>query len=46
MNEIKPQDLNELAEEIKTISRQAGNKILEVYETDFSVEQKECKTYQ
>ena len=44
MNEIKPQDLKELAKEIKTISRQAGNKILEVYETDFSVEQKEDKS--
>lgn len=41
MNEIKHQDLNELTEEIKIISKEAGNKILEVYETDFSVENKE-----
>ncbi len=41
MNEIKHQDLNKLTEEIIIISKEAGNKILEVYETDFSVENKE-----
>ncbi|MGB1800880.1 MAG: 3'(2'),5'-bisphosphate nucleotidase CysQ [Gammaproteobacteria bacterium] len=41
MNEIKHQDLNELTEEIKIISKEAGKKILEIYETDFSVENKE-----
>ena len=41
MNEIKHQDLNELTEEIKIISEEAGKKILEIYETDFSVENKE-----
>lgn len=40
MNEIKHQDLGDLIEEIKNISVVAGNKIMEVYETDFSVEQK------
>lgn len=41
MNEIKHQDLSELTEEIKIISKEAGKKILEIYETDFSVENKE-----
>ena len=41
MNEIKHQDLEELSKEIKTISIEAGNKILEIYETDFSVEKKD-----
>lgn len=41
MNEIKHQDLDELTEEIKIISEEAGKQILEIYETDFSVENKE-----
>jgi 3'(2'), 5'-bisphosphate nucleotidase len=41
MNEIKHQDLSKLTEEIRQISRLAGDKILEIYETDFSVEEKE-----
>jgi 3'(2'), 5'-bisphosphate nucleotidase len=41
MNEIKHQDLAALTEEIIEISRLAGNKILEIYDTDFSVEKKE-----
>ena len=40
MNEIKHNDLNELTNEIKIISKQAADKILEIYETDFSVEHK------
>jgi len=40
MNEIKHQDLAELVDKITRIARIAGNKILEVYETDFSVETK------
>jgi 3'(2'), 5'-bisphosphate nucleotidase len=41
MNEIKHQDLAELIDEIKQICCLAGNKILEIYETDFSVEKKQ-----
>lgn len=41
MNEIKHQDLTELVPEIKKISRQAGDRILEIYETVFSVENKQ-----
>jgi len=40
MNEIKHQELEELASEILKISCQAGDKILEIYKTDFSVENK------
>lgn len=41
MNEIKHQDLAEFVPEIKKISCQAGDRILEIYNTDFSVENKE-----
>jgi 3'(2'), 5'-bisphosphate nucleotidase len=41
MNEIKHQDLAELTNEIKQISCLAGEKILEIYETDFLVETKQ-----
>ncbi len=41
MNEIKHQDLAELVDEIKQICCLAGDKILEIYETDFSVEKKQ-----
>jgi 3'(2'), 5'-bisphosphate nucleotidase len=41
MNEIKHQDLAELTDNIKQICLQAGDKILEIYETDFSVETKQ-----
>jgi 3'(2'), 5'-bisphosphate nucleotidase len=41
MIEIKHQDLVDLIPEILKISRQAGDKILEIYETDFSVESKQ-----
>jgi 3'(2'), 5'-bisphosphate nucleotidase len=41
MNEIKHQDLTELVDEIKQICYLAGEKILEIYETDFSVEKKQ-----
>lgn len=41
MNEIKYQDLAELVGEIKQICCLAGDKILEIYETDFSVEKKQ-----
>ncbi len=41
MNEIKHEDLTELTHEIKQISCLAGEKILKIYETDFSVEKKE-----
>jgi len=41
MNEIKHQYLSELIEEIKIIAEEAGKKILEIYDTDFSVENKE-----
>ncbi len=41
MIEIKHQDLAELVPEIKTISCHAGDKILEIYKTDFSVENKQ-----
>ena len=40
MNEIKHQELEELTSEILKISCQAGDRILEIYETDFSVENK------
>lgn len=41
MNEIKHQELTELADEVKEICQLAGDKILEIYETDFSVETKQ-----
>jgi 3'(2'), 5'-bisphosphate nucleotidase len=41
MNEIKHHQLEELTSEILKISYQAGERILEIYETDFSVENKE-----
>ncbi len=41
MNEIKHEDLAKLVDEIKQISCLAGDKILEIYDTDFSVEKKE-----
>jgi 3'(2'), 5'-bisphosphate nucleotidase len=41
MNEINHQELSELVDEIKKISCLAGDKILEIYETDFSVERKQ-----
>lgn len=41
MNEIKHQDLPELVEEIKQISCHAGDEILEIYGTEFSVEKKQ-----
>ena len=41
MNEIKHQDLAKLVPEIRQICCQAGNKILEIYKTDFSVESKQ-----
>jgi 3'(2'), 5'-bisphosphate nucleotidase len=41
MNEIKHQDLADLVSEIKQIACLAGDKILEIYETDFSVETKQ-----
>jgi 3'(2'), 5'-bisphosphate nucleotidase len=41
MNEIKHQDLAVLLDEIKLIACQAGDKILEIYQTDFSVERKD-----
>lgn len=41
MNEIKHQDLTDLTKEIKIISKQAADKILEIYETDFSVKEKD-----
>ncbi len=41
MNEIKHQNLAELVDEIEQICRLAGDKILEIYETDFSVEKKQ-----
>ena len=40
MNDIKQQDLIPLLGEVQEISRQAGKKILDIYETDFSVENK------
>jgi len=40
MNEIKHHDLEGLTSKILKISRQAGERILEIYETDFSVENK------
>ncbi len=40
MNEIKHQDLADLVNDIREIARVAGDKILEIYETDFSVETK------
>ncbi len=40
MNEIKHHELEELTSEILKISHEAGEKILEIYETDFSVENK------
>ena len=40
MNEIKHQELEELTSEILKISCLAGDRILEIYETDFSVENK------
>jgi 3'(2'), 5'-bisphosphate nucleotidase len=41
MNEIKHQDLTELLGEVKQVASQAGGKILEIYETDFSIEKKD-----
>jgi 3'(2'), 5'-bisphosphate nucleotidase len=41
MNEIKHQDLANILPDIRDISEKAGNKILEIYETNFSVENKE-----
>jgi len=41
MNEIKHQNLAELVDEVKQISLLAGDKILEIYETDFSVKTKQ-----
>jgi len=41
MNEIEHQDLTKLVPEIKKISCQAGDRILDIYETDFSVENKQ-----
>ncbi len=41
MNEIKHQDLANLVDDIKQICCVAGEKILEIYETDFSVEKKQ-----
>ena len=40
MNEINHQDLDELTTEIQKVSQQAGKSILEIYETDFTVENK------
>ena len=40
MNKIKHHELEELTSEILKISYQAGERILEIYETDFSVENK------
>lgn len=41
MNEIKHQNLIPLVNEVRQIASLAGDKILEIYETDFSVEQKD-----
>jgi len=41
MNEINHQDLSKLVDEIKQICLEAGDRILEIYETDFSVETKQ-----
>ncbi len=41
MNEIKHQDLAKLVNEIKSICCKAGDRILEIYETDFAVETKQ-----
>ena len=40
MNEIKHHELEEITSEILKISHEAGKRILEIYETDFSVENK------
>lgn len=44
MNEIKHHELLGLSDEIKNISKKAADKILEIYETDFSVQQKEDRS--
>ncbi|MBL1141953.1 MAG: 3'(2'),5'-bisphosphate nucleotidase CysQ [Proteobacteria bacterium] len=44
MNEIKHEDLKPLADDVRQIASLAGDKILEIYKTDFSVEQKEDKS--
>jgi 3'(2'), 5'-bisphosphate nucleotidase len=41
MNEIKHEDLATLVYEVRQIASLASDKILEIYETDFSVEQKD-----
>lgn len=41
MNEIKHQDLAEIVAQIRKITEIAGDRILEIYETDFSVENKQ-----
>ena len=41
MNKIKHHELEELTAEILKISYEAGERILDVYETDFLVENKE-----
>lgn len=40
MNEIKHQELTRLVDEVRKIACRAGEKILEIYETEFSVERK------
>jgi 3'(2'), 5'-bisphosphate nucleotidase len=44
MDEIKHQDLADLLPEIKNICRIAADKILEIYETEFSVEKKQDRS--
>lgn len=41
MNEIKHQELTELGDKVRKIACQAGEKILEIYDTDFSIEKKQ-----
>jgi len=41
MNEINHKDLNSLTPKILAIAREAGQKILEIYDTDFTVENKQ-----